>query len=79
MGDARLVLKEIIGYFLERVERKGIKSTMLEMIETKKRKFEALVEEECRTVSTPIKTKTIVRELNKVFGKETILVNENRM
>jgi len=39
--------------------------------------FEIEVEAECRTEATPILAKRIVHELSQVFGKDTILVNEN--
>ena len=40
--------------------------------------YEVRVQKECRDDSSiPLKTKRIVRELCEVFGKDTILVNEN--
>ena len=33
--------------------------------------------DECKTDEVPIRTKRVVRELNEVFGKDTILANEN--
>jgi acetolactate synthase-1/2/3 large subunit len=35
------------------------------------------VAEECKDASTPIKSKCVVHEANEVFGRGTILVNEN--
>jgi acetolactate synthase I/II/III large subunit len=42
-----------------------------------KKEFEAEVEAECMVEDIPIPAKRIVYELSKVFGKNTILVNEN--
>jgi hypothetical protein len=35
------------------------------------------VDEECMTDEIPIRSKRVVREVNSVFGRNTILVNEN--
>jgi len=42
-----------------------------------KEAYEAEVAAECRTAAVPLASKRVVRELNEVFGRETILVNEN--
>ena len=42
-----------------------------------KQLYEAEIAAECQTGGTPIKTRRVVYELNQVFGKNTILVNEN--
>ena len=49
---------------------------MKEVVKAKK-EFETEVEAECMTEATPIPAKRIVYELSQVFGKDTILVNEN--
>jgi len=50
---------------------------MAKLLQTKKA-YEVRVKKECLGDSSiPLKTKRIVRELYEVFGKDTILVNEN--
>jgi len=79
VGDAKLVLRQLI----DSLKGKGKKerpftemTTVKEMTKAKK-EFEKEVETECLTEATPIPAKRIVYELSKVFGKNTILVNEN--
>ncbi len=79
IGDARIVLRQLIDV----IEATGSKGRSLEemphvkeLVQAKK-DFEAAVEAECMVESTPIPAKRIVHELSKVFGQDTILVNEN--
>ncbi|MEM2110707.1 MAG: thiamine pyrophosphate-binding protein [Candidatus Bathyarchaeia archaeon] len=78
VGDAKLVLRDLISATSAKIKIKNFESMprVKELVRAKN-EFEAEVEAECRTDAIPIKTKRIVRELNKVFGKDTILVNEN--
>ena len=79
VGDARIVLSQLTDAIKERVKKT---SNFREMPEVKeiikaKREFEAEVEAECKTEATLIPAKRIVYELSQVFGKNTVLVNEN--
>lgn len=78
VGDAKLVLRQLVSGIHEKIEKRKFEEMprVKEIIEAKK-KFEAEVESECMTEAIPIPAKRIVRELNKVFGKEAILINEN--
>jgi len=78
VGDARLVLKDIID------KLKRAKSTakfldtrrMKEITEAKQRQL-AEIEKECRSQTENISSKNVVWALNKLCGHDTILVNEN--
>lgn len=77
IGDAKLVLQELTQLCAERVKEKGPgKERRKELLDVKKA-YEEKVRAECGTDEIPIKTKRIIRELNAVFGENTILVNEN--
>ncbi len=80
VGDAKLVLEDLIQIVCEKVVKKNLEDMprIKELVKAK-REYEALIESECLTDAVPIKTKRVVRELNKVFGKNSILVNENGM
>ena len=79
VGDAKIVLRQLVNGIKEKVERGRNFEEMpqiKEIIKAKK-EFEIEVEAECMIEDTPIPAKRIVYELSKVFGKNTILVNEN--
>ncbi len=79
VGDAKTVVRQMIDATKREVEhRKDLnKSTRVKRIIEAKRNFEIEVEAECMTEATPIPAKRVVYELGKVFGENTILVNEN--
>ncbi|MBE0477611.1 thiamine pyrophosphate-binding protein [Candidatus Aerophobetes bacterium] len=79
VGDAKIVLRQLVDAIKTKV---GTGRNFKEMPEIKqivkaKKEFEAEVEAECMAESTLISAKRIVHDLNKVFDKNTILVNEN--
>ena len=79
VGDAKIVLQQLIDAIKEKT---GKGKSFEEMPQVKeivkvKEEFEREVEAECMAEATPIPAKRIVYELSKVFGKNTILVNEN--
>ncbi len=79
VGDAKIVLRQLVDAIKEKA---GNGRNFEEMLPVKefvkaKKEFEAEVEAECMTEATPIPAKRIVYELSQVFGKNTILVNEN--
>ncbi|MHA1712017.1 MAG: thiamine pyrophosphate-binding protein [Candidatus Freyarchaeota archaeon] len=80
VGDAKLVLRDLIQGIREKVKKEKLEEMprVKELVEAKE-EYEAEIESECMTDAIPIKTKRVIRELNKVFGKNTILVNENGM
>jgi acetolactate synthase-1/2/3 large subunit len=78
VGDAKLVLRDLIDILSEKIRRIEFESApRVQEILKAKIDYEAEIEAECQTDAVPIKTKRIIRELNKVFGRDTILVNEN--
>ncbi|MGQ9543867.1 MAG: thiamine pyrophosphate-binding protein [Candidatus Bathyarchaeia archaeon] len=80
VGDARLVLNDMIETLRVRVMRKNLEDMpRVEAIIKAKKEYEAEVESECYADEAKIKSKRIVRELNKIFGKDTILCTENGM
>jgi acetolactate synthase-1/2/3 large subunit len=77
VGDAKLVLKALIESIRNRKEaRRSADPRIAELLQAKEA-YETQVRSECTTDSVPIKTKRVIRELNEVFGKNTILVKEN--
>ncbi len=79
IGDTKLVLKQLISVIKKQlvdkqdyIERPRIKKLIKE-----KKAYEQQVERECLTEELPIPAKRIVHEVSKVFGQNTILVNEN--
>ncbi len=80
VGDAKLVLIDLITGLQEKISKKKVEEMRrVAVIIKAKKEYEAEIEEECETEALPIKTKRVIRELNKVFGKDTILCNENGM
>ena len=79
VGDAKIVLRQLVDAIKEKAGNGRNFEEMLPVKEVVKAKkeFEAEVEAECMTEATPIPAKRIVYELSQVFGKNTILVNEN--
>ena len=79
VGDAKLILNDLYKAGQSHIQKDRMKSPRIEALIKTKKDYEARIEEECAEISSPIKTQSIVRALNKIFGKNTILVNENGM
>ncbi len=77
IGDARLALRDLVNGMAGMIRKNRVRSERLKEIVKAKREYEEIVAEECRTSEKPIRTKRVVWELNEVFGKKTILANEN--
>jgi acetolactate synthase-1/2/3 large subunit len=72
-------LRQLVDAIREKVgkERNFEEMPRVREVVAVKKKFETEVEAECMTEVTPIPAKRIVHELSQVFGKNTVLVNEN--
>ncbi|MDH4264250.1 MAG: thiamine pyrophosphate-binding protein [Deltaproteobacteria bacterium] len=77
VGDVKLVLRALIKELQKGGVKKGKGNDRISELLKEKDGYEAKVKRECRTDSVPIKTKRVIREMYEVFGKDTILVNEN--
>jgi len=79
IGDAKIVLRQFVETIKRKTEKKVNFEEMPQVKEVVKAKkeFEKKVETECMTEAIPTPAKRIVYELSRVFGKNTILVNEN--
>lgn len=78
IGDVKLFLQDLLSIIRERVTRKPLEEMpRVKSILEAKEAFEREVHEECMASSTPLKSKRVVYEANRVFGRGTILVNEN--
>jgi len=77
VGDAGMILSELASCIKTEIGEEKIENTWTQELLKEKAKYEDEVKAECMTDDIPIKTKRIVWELNQVFGKDTILVNEN--
>ncbi len=76
VGDAKLVLRDLIEGVKERVRKEKLESMpRIKGLVKAKKEYEAAIEAECMTAT--VRTKRVVRTLSKVFGKDTILSNEN--
>ncbi len=79
VGDARIVLRQLI----DAARARGVKERNFEgmprvsSLMAAKKEFEREVAAECMVEATPIPAKRAVYELSRVFGRNTILVNEN--
>jgi acetolactate synthase-1/2/3 large subunit len=78
VGDIQLVLQALTRE-LQRAGRKRERpNPRMAKLLKEREAYIARVQKECLSdKSVPIKTKRVIRELNEVFGKNTILVNEN--
>ncbi len=75
LGDAQLVLRQL----LDGVKRYGPSSdpgARCERIGEQKRAYETEVKAECLMTDT-LKSKRVVYEINRVFGRNTLLIHEN--
>lgn len=77
VGDAKLVLKDLTSLLRNRLKEKTEGNARKDMLLKAKEEYEEKMKAECLSDAVPIKTKRVIRELNEVFGKDTILVNEN--
>ncbi len=75
IGDAKLVLEAILHSLKDKVKPEWEKRYGEYAIE--KANYVAKVEKECECEDVPIKSKRVVHEINKVFGRNTIMVHEN--
>jgi acetolactate synthase-1/2/3 large subunit len=77
VGDAKLVLRQIIEALKEKMEKKPLKSMprLQEIIKAKK-EYEDAIEKEIEGC-TPVSAARVLRDLGRVFGKDTILALEN--
>jgi len=76
LGDAKLVLSAL-AQIIRTTSANPMWPRRGEAISAAKRQYEHQVDEECKNSDVPLKTKVIVHEINRVFGKDTILVHEN--
>lgn len=78
VGDAKLALSDLNSALATILKKGTIHSQRIADLQNAKKEYEDAIETECETANeTPIVTKRVVRELNEVFGKDTILANEN--
>ena len=78
VGDAKLVLTQIITEVKRRIVQKDYKDMpRVKMLVQAMKEYETEIDELIFSEQTKVKGAKIVRSLNKVFGKNTILVREN--
>ena len=79
VGDAKIVLRQLTSIIKRKISRgkNYDEIPLISDIINEKKEFEMEVEAECMVEDIPIPAKRIVYELSRVFGKNTILVNEN--
>ncbi len=78
VGDVKLFLQDLQAIISERVAKRPLEEMprVKSLIEAREA-FEREVRMECMDPSTPLRSKRVVYEANRVFGRGTILVNEN--
>ena len=79
LGDAKSVLGQLTDSIKEKLDIKKDYNEIqrVKEIVRSKKDFEKEVERECKTIEKPVPAKRIVHELSEIFGRDTILVNEN--
>mgnify|MGYP005854815693 CR=1 FL=1 len=77
VGDARLTLRQLVSVLEPRVCSQPPPRPWADRLAEEKRRLLAEVADEVQTDAVPIKSKRVVWEANQVFGRDTILVNEN--
>ena len=77
VGDLQLVLRQWLEQLEEEPPKRRRSDARMAKLLRAKKLFEAQVKAECQTDEIPIKTKRVIKELNDIFGPQTILVNEN--
>jgi acetolactate synthase I/II/III large subunit len=77
VGDAKLALRDLVSNIASALKKGGIRTQRMNELKRARDEYEAMISKECETDAVPIATKRVVRELNEVFGKDTILANEN--
>jgi acetolactate synthase-1/2/3 large subunit len=76
-GDIKLVLESMINKIAKQANVRFTQLPRIKEIVDLKKAYEREIEAECALLGTKVKTKQVVKELNRVFGRDTILVNEN--
>jgi acetolactate synthase-1/2/3 large subunit len=77
VGDIKLTLRDIIDVVKSRNTKKANSGARVERIKNAKKEYEAELEAECAPKSGDLRVKMIVKAINRIFGPNTILVNEN--
>ena len=77
VGDVKLFLKDLMMVLEEKIKKKPLKEIpRVREIINAKRQFYSEITEECLGTES-VKSKRVVFEANRVFGRNTVLVNEN--
>ena len=77
VGDLKLTLRDIIDVVKEKWKKTQNIKSRARIIEKTKREYEAEVDSECAPKGDVLRVKMIVKGINRIFGANTILVNEN--
>ena len=79
IGDIQLVLKQLNSDLTKQLPEKEnyIQRPRVKALIQSKEEFECEVDKECMVYDAPIPAKSIIHAVSKVFGKNTILANEN--
>lgn len=77
VGDARLALAQVAAAMGLNEGTRPIEREWATKLADAKRKLLADIADEVQTDAVPLKTKRVIYEANQVFGRDTILVNEN--
>jgi acetolactate synthase-1/2/3 large subunit len=77
VADAQLALRQLrTALGTESAGHEARRGRATELQATKKA-YEKEVDTECDTLEKPVRTKSVVHAINRVFGRSTVLVNEN--
>jgi len=77
VGDVKLFLAMMLKAMRDKVRKNASDSPRIRELIRAKAAYEAEVESECEVFEGPVRPKMVVRYVNKVFGDNTILANEN--
>lgn len=76
VGDAKLVLQDMAEAVRRRHKSRWLNGWRTELVNENKA-YRARVDADCETHAVLIRSKRVVKELNRVFGTDAVLVNEN--
>ncbi len=77
LGDARTILRQLISELRANSTSDFTQMPRVKHLVAAKEEHEAKVVAECAVDTVPLLTKRVIHEVNRVFGNEAILVNEN--
>ncbi len=77
VADAQLGLRQLAQACDNEGPGREARRVRAEGLQTAREEYESEVDAECDTLEKPVRAKRVVHAINRVFGRSTVLVNEN--